>query len=223
MPDIDPVTGAPRIDPVTGAAVYRAAVELLGTDTGAWAVHHEEQLTVPYLPDPLNAGVVLCGLPGQPTGTQAAVDATGALATVPWSLDAASGAAVGSTVAIGFDGSWPLAQPLRLSLAEGDGPPSWDPAARVLTVSLAKGRSAVVRMSSSLPDDALDLLGIWAWVVADRVARGLPAPTLQDKELAPARAGLAADAVPRADPRACGAAAAGVSGHHSVDGEPRPQ
>jgi hypothetical protein len=180
---LDPV---PDTDPVTGAAAgARPAVELVASGTSAYAVHHEAALTVPYLPDPMSVGVVLCGLPGQPAGTQGTVGPDGALAFAPWSLDeSVPGQIGGSTTAVGFGGTWPLLAPVRLSVAEGDGPPSWDATARALTVALPKGRSATVRISSSLPSGALDVLGIWSWVLTDRAAKGQPPPSASDAELA---------------------------------------
>jgi hypothetical protein len=177
VPDTNPVTGAP--------AVPRPAVELVAFGGSTYAVHHEPALIVPYLPDPMSAGVVLCGLPGQPGGTQATAGSSSALSFDQWTLDDASAQAVGCTTAAGFSGTWPLVAPVRLSLTEGAGPPAWDPDLRVLTVALPKGRSATVRVSSYLPDDdALDILGIWSWVLAQAGQTAAAAPELAARGLA---------------------------------------
>ena len=55
--------------------------------------------------------------------------------------------------------------PFRLQLAEGNGPPAWDGAQRVLTVQLPKAGVATVRLSSYVNKDDLALLGVWLWSV----------------------------------------------------------
>jgi hypothetical protein len=50
----------------------------------------------------------------------------------------------------------------------GDTPPEWDPTQRVLTVVLAKGRTAVVPLSSYLTPDDLKLVGRWQWLCSAR-------------------------------------------------------
>jgi hypothetical protein len=99
-----------------------------------YVVHGEEQLELPYLPDPLCGGAVFFGLPG---------------------------AAAGPTV-LAFDGpAWHGARPLRLRLADGAGAPAWDPDARLLTVQLGPSHQASIRVMSQLTD--LDLMGMLDW------------------------------------------------------------
>ncbi len=118
-----------------------------------YAVHREEQLVLPYLPDPLAVGAIFFGLPGL---------------------------APGEPMVVPFDGAaWHEAPPFRLRLEEGAGPPEWDPAARVLSVRLPKSAVATVRMSSLLGAD-LNLMALWGWC---EELRRLPAPLLDDADL----------------------------------------
>ncbi len=109
-------------------------------DKDPYVVHPEAQLEIPFLPDPLARGAALRGLPG---------------------------VAADAVFMIPFDGAWPDRRPFLLRVVEELGgfqhPPSWDPAARVVTVTLRKATIARVRLSSLLEDPDLDLLGAWAW------------------------------------------------------------
>src|ERR1035437_3195183 len=46
----------------------------------------------------------------------------------------------------------------------GSGAPVWDPAAALLTVSLPKGSTSVVPISSVCDAEDLKLLGVWQWL-----------------------------------------------------------
>lgn len=105
--------------------------------TQGYAIHTEEQVALPYLPDPWSGGAVFQGLPGLPPGQ---------LTTVIW------GGAV-----------WHEAPPFRLLLAEGGGPPQWDKAARTLTVFLPRSGVATVRVSSLLNGEVAHF-GLWRWL-----------------------------------------------------------
>lgn len=105
--------------------------------TQGYAVHTEEQLELPYLPDPWSAGAVFQGLPGT---------APGQLTTVVWG---------------GLP--WHKATPFRLALAEGAAPPQWDEAARTLTVFLPRSGVATVRVSSLFGGE-LAYTGLWRWL-----------------------------------------------------------
>ena len=101
-----------------------------------YAIHHEEQLVLPYLPDPWAAGAVFFGLPGAPAGQPFTV-----------MYDAAV---------------WYQPQPLRVRLAEGQAAPAWDPATRVLTVTLPKAATATIRVASVFGGD-LEVMGLVEW------------------------------------------------------------
>jgi hypothetical protein len=101
-----------------------------------YAVHHEEQLVLPYLPDPWAAGAAFFGLPGVPPR---------------------------QPFVVGYDAAvWYQPQPFRLRLAEGQAAPVWDPATRVLTVSLPKAASASIRVASVFGGD-LRAMGLVDW------------------------------------------------------------
>src|SRR5690606_27716404 len=121
----------------------RAAYEIarrekgtLHTEGEQGDLHPEEQLELPYLPDPLAAGVVFFDLPGMPPG-----DAF--------------------VVKFG-DLSWSNARPFRLVLAEGSGAPQWDETTHVLRVELPQSASAVIRAASLFGDD-LSIMGVLDW------------------------------------------------------------
>ena len=109
--------------------------------TDGYAIHTEDQLVLPYLPDPWATGVVFQGLPGL---------------------------APGALLSIKFGGAvWHDATPFRLRLVEGDDPPdppAWDEATRVLTVQLPKAHIARVRVSSLFDADLLEWMGLWQWL-----------------------------------------------------------
>jgi hypothetical protein len=97
---------------------------------------------VPWLVDPLARGAALAGLPG------------------------ASGV---TTVDFGYgEGrTWRNVRPFRIKVVEGTGSPSFDPLARVLTVSLGKADTATVTLSAQPGGDDLPLLEIWRWLQND--------------------------------------------------------
>jgi hypothetical protein len=122
---------------------------------------------LPYLPDPLARGAALRDLPGTAPGTvgRVAPGAAPAQAIAYDTLDDANPRA-GSATLIGFGGrsDWQEVKPFRLALAEGNVPPRWDAAKRLLTVFLPKGRTHVVPLSSYADPEDLKLLGVWEWL-----------------------------------------------------------
>ena len=64
---------------------------------------------------------------------------------------------------------WPETTGFRLALgelpaSEKDARPRWDPDARLLTVFLPKGQTAVVPLSSFMTPADLALMGQWQWL-----------------------------------------------------------
>jgi hypothetical protein len=122
---------------------------------------------LPYLPDALSRGAALRDLPGTPEGSlgQVAPGAGGEM-PVPYTPLNDANPRPGSATLISFDGAggWQALKPFRLALADGDGPPTWNPAARVLTVHLAKGTTSVIPLSSYMSAGDLKLMGVWAWL-----------------------------------------------------------
>ncbi|MFC9287257.1 peptidoglycan-binding domain-containing protein [Streptomyces sp. NPDC057052] len=95
-----------------------------------------EQVELPYLREPLSTGAVLLDLPGMPADQPF---------EVPWGGSA-----------------WHRPRSVRLRLAEGDAPPRFDEASRVLTVFLPKAEVATVRVCSAMRFDE-GLMGLASW------------------------------------------------------------
>jgi hypothetical protein len=127
-----------------------------GTDEApqVYAVHGEEQLVLPYLPDPWSAGAVFYGLPGMPAG---------------------------EPFIIKWDGpAWHELIPFRIRLTEGSGAPSWDGENHILSVQLEKSAVAAVRVSS-LFGGRLRVMGLWQWLEEmDSQGKLNPPPSLDD-------------------------------------------
>jgi hypothetical protein len=109
-----------------------------GEDGQGYAVHTEEQLVVPYLPDPLAEAALIFGLPGGEP--MASVE-------IPYPAP-----------------NWYEPVPFRIRLTEGDVFAStWDEATRVLTISLQKAEVVTIRTASKLPADAFQIMGVFNW------------------------------------------------------------
>ncbi|MEG3627099.1 hypothetical protein [Streptomyces poriticola] len=127
----------------------------------ATAWHRGEQVELPYLRDPLATGALLLDLPGMREGEPF---------EVPW----------GGSV-------WHRPRSFRLRLAEGNAPPHFDEASRVLTVSLPKGRVATVRVCSAFPFDET-LMGLASWCREQPGPPLAPEAATEDGERAARRA-----------------------------------
>lgn len=127
---------------------------------------------LPYLPDLYARGAALRNLPGSPDATvgRAAPDDP-AEAAIDYIRLTDVNPRPGSATLISFNAGtdWQETNGFRLALAEPTaadpgGAPRWNPDARVLTVLLPKGQTAVVPLSSyALPAD-LKLFGQWQWM-----------------------------------------------------------
>ena len=123
--------------------------------------------SLPFLPDVLARGAALRDLPGSATESLAmAAPGVGAAASLAYQKlgDANPRRGSAALVSFGGDGDWQKMLPFRLTLADGDAPPQWDPQQRVLTVSLPKGTQVIVPLSSYLLADDLKLMGVWQWL-----------------------------------------------------------
>jgi hypothetical protein len=127
---------------------------------------------LPHLPDPLARGAAIRNLPGSPRFTigRAAPGAEPAGAIAYEALSDPNPRS-GSATLISFNAgaNWLDTVGFRLALAEPaagaiDPHPEWDPASRVLTVYLPKGRTAVVPLSSYVTPADLALMGQWKWM-----------------------------------------------------------
>ncbi len=101
---------------------------------GEYVLHDVDQLTLPYLPDPLASGLSFTRLPGE-VGTR----------LLDWPTD----------------GPWYDHKPVLLRVEEGSAPPQWEAGARLLRVFLPQAEHARVDLASFLPKDELALMGVW--------------------------------------------------------------
>ncbi|MEP6569923.1 MAG: hypothetical protein ABJC10_09130 [Acidobacteriota bacterium] len=128
---------------------------------GQYVIHKEDELLLPYLPDPFARGIAFVDLPH--------VSGSGPLASEPGAtkvqlngLDPNEPAQKINVLKVQFDGGWPDAVPFRIRIVEGAGDPVWKK--HVLTVFLPKAEVARVRFSSYLNKDDLMQMGIWGWL-----------------------------------------------------------
>ena len=126
---------------------------------------------LPYLPDLLSRGAAIRDLPGSGNATVGrAAPNDPAAGAIAYTTLADINPRPGSATLISFNATadWQDCTGFRLALAEpagpGDASPQWDPAKRVLTVFLPKGRTAVVPLSSYMTPDDLKLMGQWQWL-----------------------------------------------------------
>jgi hypothetical protein len=120
-------------------------------EPGFTVIHDTDELQIPYLPDPLAAGITLRFVGG---GTAAGWSHTQPL---PFDVD-----------------EWPDLATYRLVLVDGPAP-TVVPQGHELVVSLPPGGTALVRTSSSLADASmLDRLGMWDWISSTQPAADVP-------------------------------------------------
>jgi len=139
-----------------------------GTEQGQYIIHKENQLLLPYLPDPIARGTAFRNLPGvisegTPELEKIIKDSLGLnVLKVPFELK---------------ELKWYDAKPFQIRIEErpgkieGDGcdetfdnvedPPKWDSINRILTVYLPKAEVAKVRYTCYMNDEDLQLMGIW--------------------------------------------------------------
>ena len=127
----------------------------------------DQVAALPYLPDPLARSAALRDLPGTAGRTLGRVaPGAGPAEDVTYGeiADAQPRAGTATLVSFGGRDDWQQVLPFRLALADGPAAPRWDPAGRLLTVSLPKGSTHVVAMSACCDADDLKYLGVWAWL-----------------------------------------------------------
>lgn len=121
---------------------------------GQYVVHGVDQLVLPYLPDPLAAGLALVFY-----------DA-GAPHTLPEPR-------VLSAVVVPFTGEWPRVEPLRLVLEPGpELSAGVDADTNVVRVRLPAGEQVRMAVSSSLREEDLETLGLWRMAAELATAAG---------------------------------------------------
>jgi hypothetical protein len=141
---------------------------------------------LPYLPDPLSRGAAIRDLPGALVGSIGqARPGAGVSGPIPYVPLSDPNPRPGSATLISFGGEadWQATVGFRIALAEPAPDqvaplPSWDPAARVLTVFLAKGQTRVVPVTSYTTPEDLNLMGVWQWLrgYVERVTVTNPRP-----------------------------------------------
>lgn len=125
-----------------------------GLSRGQYAIHTEEDLALPYLPDPLADGVSFM-FPDAGKGT------------------VLSGLLAMEGTHLPYGGAWPERIPWRMVLASSDTLRAEADGA-VVTFGLPAGQQLRMRLSSSLLEKSLDLLGLW---------RSMPANVASDPML----------------------------------------
>ena len=180
-----------KLDP--SAATYNLIVERDGyiiPTKGKDPLSPGPTFDVGYFPDPFARGAAFRDLPNTPGDTDGRIK-SGALgyARLPEVTQRE-----GSVTFIDFGTApWPNAQAFRLLLVEGAQPPAWDATARVLTVSLQKGRMIAIPYSSYLLPPDLDNMGVWGWLreLFEALETSSVASTSADFSLAPNSAKVA--------------------------------
>lgn len=150
-----------------GTRFHTMTVEVAGKQKDIPLESAESLDSVPYLPDVLARGAALRDLPGSPEGSLAKLEpGPGAVGAVDYNPLIDANPRPGSAALVSFDGGgdWQKLLPFRLALADGDQASTWDPQARVLTVSLPKASLHLVPLSSYLMPDDLKLMGVWKWL-----------------------------------------------------------
>src|SRR6267143_1262049 len=134
-----------------------ATIEIAGKSTDHVPIESGSSIdALPYLPDLLSRGAAIRDLPGSGNASIGRVAPDDPLtAPVEYSMLTDINPRPGSATLVSFNatGEWQDTVGFRLALdelpaGETDARPQWNPGARVLTVYLAKGYTAVVPLSS---------------------------------------------------------------------------
>ena len=158
----DPHTGAMKYDAATYASIASMDKARLGMAADNNPIDANDQMALPYMPDPLSAGASLLGLPGA-TNKSGGLAGSSGLAYTPVTGPGAPIVSV-TLVPFGKQGDWPGLSPFRMRVKEGNSQPAWDPTARVLDVFLPKSGQAILRLSSYLAGRDMEKMGILYWL-----------------------------------------------------------
>jgi hypothetical protein len=182
----EPLPDIVRTDPVAGTqTTITNGLRFVNTDqspvpraASGYTVHYEEQLRLPYLPDPLAQGAALFHLPGLDNESLVLVEGSGPgsasrLESIrPQLLPDQAIRELGLVTKISFppNGEWPELHPFRLRLDGHDPPrtaraPVWSEVngVRVLTVRLAPAEVQVVWVSTYPAKEDVGLFGLHFW------------------------------------------------------------
>ena len=151
----------------------QATIKIAGRTTDNCPIESADTIAaLPHLPDPLSRGAAIRNLPGSVNTAIGRVTPNGGPAgPVPYEVLTDPNPRPGSATLVSFNtgNDWQKTLGFRLALDEPppgatNPPPSWDPAARLLTVYLPKGCTAVVPLSSFMTPEDLKLMGLWQWL-----------------------------------------------------------
>jgi hypothetical protein len=116
-------------------------------------------LALPYLPDPIATGVTLTDVPGLAPGDLGEIRDDGPLAVVRPEPPHEPPMPVLIVETVNKV-AWQSPRSFRIRLADGDGPPIWDAASRVLTLQVPRGSVRTLRLSSMI-ERYLDQMALW--------------------------------------------------------------
>ena len=130
-------------------------------------IYTDKVMPLPYLPDPLAIGATFRNLPGVKQGALVRINpSTGELNS--YHMPDLLGNRSVTCIDFGTPNLWPEQLSFRISLEEPESVshnlPRWDPKKRVLTIKLAKGEVANVKLSSYVPAQAINSLGMIKWM-----------------------------------------------------------
>jgi hypothetical protein len=141
----EPTTNLKALPPLSGEPNPPAGTPVIGPGDppapGQTILHDVDELTLPYLPDPMARGVAL----HFPEAGRS------------WGLPFPYG---GEGFTVSYGGDWPELEPFRFVL-EGGPSLTANVDGRVIRMMLPPGDVQLLRASSSLPKDKLDLMGAW--------------------------------------------------------------
>lgn len=153
------------------AELDQSEIEVAGQTSSYPLVPGEKLDPLPYLPDALSHGAAIRDLPGTPAGSIGEALPAGAVGEVEYEPLSDPNPRPGSATLVSFgeEGDWRNLLGFRLVLTEpspgdADPRPAWDPVDRVLTVSLPKGTTKTVPLSSYVRTADLKLMGQWRWL-----------------------------------------------------------
>ncbi len=141
QPGVSLQAGPEIADPVTDLSLFEGANRGDVIPAGHYVMHDVDAMALPYLPDPLAAGVAM-GMAGANIGSPL----FGLFRT--------------ESTAARYSGEWPAPAPFRLVLKSAPKPVARIEG-RVITIGLPPGTRLDMKLSSSLRPEDLDLLALW--------------------------------------------------------------
>ena len=141
QPGVSLQAGPEIADPVTDLSLFEGANRGDVIPAGHYVMHDVDAMALPYLPDPLAAGIAM-GMSGANIGSPL----FGLFRT--------------ESTAARYDGEWPAPAPFRFVLESAETPQARVEGS-VITIGLPPGTRLDMKLSSSLRRQDLDLLALW--------------------------------------------------------------